>query len=88
MLAPQVSGSSQGGRWPSYRCRVRHTVGTCSAPANINRAKLDNYVEAAWREHMAGEGVVSAADSAALQLASTALRRTVLGATRTPILRS
>ena len=73
VLAPMVSGSSTGGRWPSYRCRKVHTAGTCSEPANINQHKLNAYVEAVWRDHMSGEGVVSAADTDALDRASVAL---------------
>lgn len=73
VLAPQMSGSRAGGSWPSYKCRGRHTAGQCPEPASINRAKLDSYVEALWREHMAGEGVVNVSDTEALDIASVAL---------------
>jgi site-specific DNA recombinase len=73
VLAPKIAGSSMGGDWPAYNCRRRHTAGVCSEPANVNRRKLDSFVEAAWREQMAREVVCLQYDSAALQVATDAL---------------
>jgi site-specific DNA recombinase len=73
VLAPKIAGSSMGGDWPAYNCRRRHTAGTCLEPANVNRRKLDNYVESAWREQMAREEVSVRHDSASLQAATEAL---------------
>ncbi len=73
VLAPTMSGSRDGGKWPSYRCRGRHTAGVCPSPASVNRRKLDEYVEALWRKQMAGEGVVNVTDSETLRAASAVL---------------
>ena len=73
VLAPKLAGSSMGGDWPAYNCRKRHTAGACGEPANINRRKLDSFVEAAWREQMTTEAVSVKQDSAALHEATEAL---------------
>jgi DNA invertase Pin-like site-specific DNA recombinase len=73
VLAPKLAGSRAGGDWPAYNCRKRHTAGVCLEPANINRRKLDTFVEAAWREQMASEAVSVQHDSTALQEATEAL---------------
>ena len=73
VLAPKIAGSRMGGDWPAYNCRRRHTAGTCLEPANVNRRKLDHYVEAAWREQMSREEVSVRHDSASLQMATEAL---------------
>lgn len=73
LLAPKVAGSSMGGEWPSYRCSTRHTAGRCPEPASVNRRKLDDFVEAAWREQIAGEALSVQYDSTALQTATDAL---------------
>src|ERR1022692_214266 len=73
VLAPKIAGSSMGGDWPAYNCRRRHTAGICLEPANVNRRKLDSFVEAAWRDQMASEVVSLQYDSTALQVATDAL---------------
>lgn len=73
VLAPKIAGSSSGGDWPAYNCRKRHTAGVCTEPANINRRKLDRFVEAAWREQLTKEEVSFQYDSTALQAATDAL---------------
>lgn len=72
VLAPKIAGSSMGGDWPSYRCRVRHTAGLCPDPANVNRRKLDEFVETSWREQMAQEAVSVQHNSESLQVATDA----------------
>lgn len=72
MLAPQQTGNA-GRLVPSYRCRVTHGAGVCPEPANINRRKLDDYVEAVWREQMAREALTVQEDSRALEEATSAL---------------
>lgn len=74
LMAPKIAGSSCGGEWPSYRCSTRHTAGRCPAPASINRRKLDQYVESAWRAQIAHMAVSVQQDSETLQKASEALR--------------
>jgi site-specific DNA recombinase len=73
VLAPKLAGSRAGGDWPAYNCRKRHTAGACGEPANINRRKLDSFVESAWREQMAREAVSVQHDTDALQAATDAL---------------
>jgi hypothetical protein len=73
VLVPKVAGSSMGGTWPSYRCNVRHTAGQCSAPASVNQRRLNEYVEALWRERMAEVAVSVSHDSEALSEAADAL---------------
>jgi hypothetical protein len=58
---------------PNYRCRAVHTAGVCQEPASINRRKLDEYVEAVWREQMAQEALAVQHDSTTLQEAEEAL---------------
>ncbi len=72
VLAPQQTGTPEK-PMPSYRCRVTHTAGVCPEPANINRRKLDEYVEAVWREQMAREALTVQEDSRALAEATSAL---------------
>jgi site-specific DNA recombinase len=73
VLAPQQSGLTDTRACvPNYSCRRTHTAGICSAPASINRRKLDEYVEAVWREQMAREALLIQQDSDALQRATDA----------------
>jgi site-specific DNA recombinase len=73
LLTPKIAGSSMGGEWPTYRCSTRHTAGRCPKPASVNRRKLDDFVESAWREQMARETVSVQHDSEALHAATKAL---------------
>ena len=50
-----------------------HTAGVCPEPATVKRARLDEYVEAVWREQMAREAVSVQRDSAAIQTATDML---------------
>jgi site-specific DNA recombinase len=73
VLAPNQSGLTDTRACVlKYSCRRTHTAGVCSAPASINRRKLDEYVEAVWREQMACETVLVQQDSDALQHATEA----------------
>lgn len=72
VLAPSVSARSKH-RVPNYRCRMIHTAGVCPNPASVKRSRLDEYVEAVWREQMAKEAVSVRQDSAAIQSASDVL---------------
>jgi site-specific DNA recombinase len=73
VLAPNMSGWGNGKTSvPTYRCRTVHTAGVCQEPANINRRKLDEYVEAVWRKQMAQEALAVQHDSKTLQAAEEA----------------
>ena len=74
VLAPNQPGGPGTHQYrPSYRCRVVHTAGVCPDPAFINMTKLNDYVEAVWREQMAAEALLVKQDSDALQRATDAL---------------
>lgn len=74
VLAPNMAGWGNGkASVPNYRCRTVHTAGVCHEPASINRRKLDEYVEAVWREQMAQEALAVQHDSTTLHAAEEAL---------------
>jgi DNA invertase Pin-like site-specific DNA recombinase len=75
LLAPHKLGvvNKAGAAAPTYRCRGTHTAGACPEPASVNGHKLDQYVEAVWREQMAQEALSVQSDTEALQAATDAL---------------
>jgi DNA invertase Pin-like site-specific DNA recombinase len=73
LLAPKVAGSKMGGDWPTYRCSTLHTAGRCPEPASVNRRKLDDFVEAAWRRQLDRARASLQRDSTTLQAATDAL---------------
>ena len=58
---------------PNYRCRTIHAAGVCPAPVTVKMARLNDYVQAVWREQMAAEALLVLPDSEALQRATDAL---------------
>jgi site-specific DNA recombinase len=74
VLAPGRSQFAGGDKQVlTYRCRRVHRAGACPAPASINGAKLERYIEELWREQMASEQLVVQSDSEALETATAAL---------------
>ncbi len=74
LLAPgKSSWGASGESVLGYRCRRVHTAGVCPAPAQVNARKLEDYVEAIWREGVASEGFLVQPDSDELESASQAL---------------
>jgi site-specific DNA recombinase len=56
-----------------YKCRRLHKAGKCPAPAAINQDKLDDYVEALWREQMGDPALEVVEDSSELDAVTAAL---------------
>jgi site-specific DNA recombinase len=74
VLAPQVYGSGRPHPTRVYRCRAVHSAGACPEPASVSRDALDHYVEAIWRQQMAGQALSIKQDSEALQAATAKLQ--------------
>jgi site-specific DNA recombinase len=74
VLAPnQPGGPGTHTYAPNYRCRTTHAAGVCPAPASVKMPRLNDYVEAVWREQMAAEALRVLPDSESLQRATDAL---------------
>jgi DNA invertase Pin-like site-specific DNA recombinase len=74
VLAPQVYGSGRPNPTRVYRCRAVHSAGACPEPASVSRDALDRYVEAIWRQQMAGHALSIKQDSEVLQAATAKLQ--------------
>ncbi len=69
-MTPTYS-TTKGGRIPVYKCRgAKHSYGKCPAPSSITRARVDAYVEQAWREQMADVQIVGTRDSRVIDTAA------------------
>ncbi|HTA33724.1 MAG TPA: recombinase family protein [Solirubrobacteraceae bacterium] len=75
VLAPGGSrfGGAGGHTVPGYKCRTLHAAGTCREPASIHAHKLEQYVEAVWRQQMAQEALTVQQDTDALQTSTGTL---------------
>jgi site-specific DNA recombinase len=73
VLTPQFTISRNGTRLLNYKCRTLHTAGVCPEPVSIARHKLDQYVEAAWREQLTHQALAVKHNSDTLQAATSSL---------------